>query len=255
MPLRRIASNFLWTPEGLLAHPLVEADAAGRILAVGRCADPDRLAGTEFYAGILLPVSDDVGSDPRLCVCGAGSLHPACERPDDSVRPGCAAAPEVSAGGGSAPFREVRLSAGPVDALLADATPGCRATVVIDRALSARDADRIAAHFADSVRWCLSFRLDEALFCEMAGLALRCGGPVCVGDGSPADATRLARLTLVQQRTGLPLHELLGWIAARATGDSACALQAGCRCGLSVLSGLDYERMRLTDRSLLRRIL
>lgn len=54
-PVRRIASNYLYTLQGLVPHPLVEADAEGRILSVGQCAEPDRQAGVEFHAGILLP--------------------------------------------------------------------------------------------------------------------------------------------------------------------------------------------------------
>lgn len=54
-PVRRIASNYLYTPQGLLPHPLIEADGQGRILCVGRCDEPDRQPGVEFYAGILLP--------------------------------------------------------------------------------------------------------------------------------------------------------------------------------------------------------
>lgn len=57
---RRIASNYLFTPQGLLPHPLIEADADGRIRAVTQCAEPDRLAGVEFYAGILTPGWVDV---------------------------------------------------------------------------------------------------------------------------------------------------------------------------------------------------
>ncbi|MEG2613534.1 MAG: amidohydrolase family protein [Alistipes sp.] len=55
MQCRKIASNYLWTPAGFLRNPLVEVDAAGRIVAVTSCADPDRHHGTEFYAGILTP--------------------------------------------------------------------------------------------------------------------------------------------------------------------------------------------------------
>lgn len=55
MPSRRIASNWLWTPAGFVRHPLVEADADGRITTVTTCPEPDRLPATEFYAGILVP--------------------------------------------------------------------------------------------------------------------------------------------------------------------------------------------------------
>ena len=52
---RRIASNLLWTPQGLVRNPLVEVAADGRILSVGTCSDPDGMPGTEFYSGVLAP--------------------------------------------------------------------------------------------------------------------------------------------------------------------------------------------------------
>lgn len=54
-PFRRIASNWLWTPQGLLRNPLVEVEADGRIHSVTTCAEPDRQSFTEFYAGVLAP--------------------------------------------------------------------------------------------------------------------------------------------------------------------------------------------------------
>ncbi len=54
VPLRRVAANRLWTPEGVLRNPLVEWGADGRIRRITTCGEPDRLAGTEFYAGLLV---------------------------------------------------------------------------------------------------------------------------------------------------------------------------------------------------------
>ena len=54
-PSRRIASNLLWTPQGLVRNPLVEVAADGRVLSVGTCSEPDRMPGTEFYSGVLAP--------------------------------------------------------------------------------------------------------------------------------------------------------------------------------------------------------
>ena len=54
-PSRRIASNLLWSPAtGLVRHPLAELSAAGRLLTVVSCPEPDRLAAAEFYAGLLV---------------------------------------------------------------------------------------------------------------------------------------------------------------------------------------------------------
>lgn len=54
-PIRRIASNLLWTPEGLVRRPLVLLAGDGSLLSVGSCPEPDRMAATEFYSGLLVP--------------------------------------------------------------------------------------------------------------------------------------------------------------------------------------------------------
>lgn len=53
-PGRRIAAHWLWTPQGLVHHPVVTLAADGGPAAVEVCAEPDRLAATEFYAGLLI---------------------------------------------------------------------------------------------------------------------------------------------------------------------------------------------------------
>lgn len=55
MPPRKIASNLLWTPQGVVRHPLVEVADDGRVLSVASCVDPDRLPFVEFRAGLLVP--------------------------------------------------------------------------------------------------------------------------------------------------------------------------------------------------------
>ena len=52
---RKIASNWLWTPEGFLRRPLVTLDDGGRILDVRTCDAPDREPFTELHAGLLTP--------------------------------------------------------------------------------------------------------------------------------------------------------------------------------------------------------
>lgn len=51
---RRIASNLLWTPQGVVRNPLVVFASDGRPLRVEQCADPDWQPATEFYAGLLV---------------------------------------------------------------------------------------------------------------------------------------------------------------------------------------------------------
>lgn len=54
-PSRRIASNLLWTPSGVVRNPLVGVAQDGRILTVETCTEPDRSPFTEFWAGMLVP--------------------------------------------------------------------------------------------------------------------------------------------------------------------------------------------------------
>ena len=58
-PFRRIASNRLWIPAGVVCDPVVEVAPDGRILRVASHPDPDRLPLTEFYAGLLVPAFPD----------------------------------------------------------------------------------------------------------------------------------------------------------------------------------------------------
>lgn len=41
----------------MLHNPLVTLTADGQILCVEPCAEPDRMAATSFYAGVLIPAS------------------------------------------------------------------------------------------------------------------------------------------------------------------------------------------------------
>ncbi len=54
MDERRIASNLLWTPQGVLRNPLAVFGLDGRLLRIEQCAEPDRQPATEFYAGLLV---------------------------------------------------------------------------------------------------------------------------------------------------------------------------------------------------------
>lgn len=51
---RRIASNLLWTPQGIVRNPLVTFSPEGCPMRIGQCAEPDRQPATEFYAGLLV---------------------------------------------------------------------------------------------------------------------------------------------------------------------------------------------------------
>ncbi len=63
MPVRKIASNLLWSPEGLIRNPLVTLSDTGTVLRIEVCDSPDRQPTTEFYAGVLvMRFPEDVGT-------------------------------------------------------------------------------------------------------------------------------------------------------------------------------------------------
>ena len=75
-PSRRIASNLLWTPGGIVRNPLLTLAPDGRVVAVESCSEPDRLAATGFYSGLLVPgFPDDFrAAFERLCRSSAAPL-------------------------------------------------------------------------------------------------------------------------------------------------------------------------------------
>ncbi len=54
MSHRKIASNLLWTPQGVVRDPLVELADDGGLRSLATCTDPDRVPFVEFYAGLLV---------------------------------------------------------------------------------------------------------------------------------------------------------------------------------------------------------
>lgn len=51
---RRIASNLLWTPQGLVRHPFIVLADDGSLHSVASCSEPDRVAFAEFRAGLVV---------------------------------------------------------------------------------------------------------------------------------------------------------------------------------------------------------
>ena len=86
-PTRRIASNLLWTSGGIVRNPLLTLGPDGRVLAVESCPEPDGLAATEFYSGLLVPgfPADYRTAFERLC---GDSATPLPELLAQTVTPG-----------------------------------------------------------------------------------------------------------------------------------------------------------------------
>ncbi len=54
LPTRKIASNLFWSEGRLIRNPLLEVDVDGHLLSLTICEQPDRMAATEFYAGVIV---------------------------------------------------------------------------------------------------------------------------------------------------------------------------------------------------------
>lgn len=83
---------------------------------------------------------------------------------------------------------------------------------------------------------------------------------ICIGADPAAPDPLRSMLDTLRAATDTPLHELLkqatlnGALALGISGDAG-SVEIGKRCGLCLLSGIDYERMTLTPDTTIRRIL
>lgn len=123
------------------------------------------------------------------------------------------------------------------------------------------DIDRIMNHFTAPVHWCLCPRSNRYIsgLRPPVELLRRNGLHICVGTDSLASNERLSPLEELKSLPEVPLDERLRWAtaagaAALGIDDRLGSVEPGKRPGLLLLSGIDYERMQLTDRSTLSRI-
>lgn len=124
-----------------------------------------------------------------------------------------------------------------------------------------RDIDIIMEHFTAPVYWVLCPRSNRYIsgLAPDVDLLRRNGLTICVGTDSLASNRSLSMLEELKAMGNVPADEALVW----ATRNGAAALdmdgltgtiEEGRRCGLSVVSGIDYATMRFTDASAIRRL-
>lgn len=112
-PLRKIASNLLWTPRGLLRHPLLEVTEQGDVRSVATCEAPDRMAGTEFYAGVLVAgFPDDYRSVFARMAAEAGNAGETGSAAESEEGGETGSAAEAGPGGRTLPEQLAELFAG-----------------------------------------------------------------------------------------------------------------------------------------------
>lgn len=144
---------------------------------------------------------------------------------------------------------------------LVQSVPPWRSVVLVHACcVRQQDIDLIMNHFSAPVCWCLCPRSNRSIsrLTPPVELLRRNGLNICLGTDSLASNDCLSVLEEMKLLSGVPLTELLGW--ATAGGAAALGMEemgrvaVGLRPGLSVLTGLDYDRMALTDASAIRRL-
>lgn len=129
--------------------------------------------------------------------------------------------------------------------------------------LTPEDIDVIMNHFTAPVYWVLCPRSNSyisGLEPRSVALMRARGLNICIGTDSLASNWSLSMLEELKCFKDVPLDELLSWATlggAKALGlDHALGVvEAGRRCGIVNISGVNLESMSLTDASVARRLL
>lgn len=140
--------------------------------------------------------------------------------------------------------------------------PASRSTLLVHNCCAdACDIELIINHFTTPVVWCLCPRSNDYIsrLVPPVELLRAHGAAICIGTDSLASNRSLSILDELKMLRDVPLTELLEWATlggARALGleQEFGTVEAGRRCGLNVLSGIDYARMALTPSSQVQRI-
>lgn len=123
------------------------------------------------------------------------------------------------------------------------------------------EVDIVEDHFTGRVTWVLcpcSNRYISRLRPPVE-LLRRKGVRIAVGTDSLASNDRLDMVAELRALGDVPLEELLEWstaggAAALGLEDMAAGFEVGCKSGAVLLSGIDWDRRRLTEESVARRI-
>lgn len=128
--------------------------------------------------------------------------------------------------------------------------------------LTQEDIDTIMSHFTAPVWWCVCPRSNDYIAGAEppVGLLRRNGLNICVGTDSLASNDSLSMVAEVRALEGkMPLAEALaaatrGGAEALGFGAELGRIEAGCRPGLTVLTGVDFATMTLRPDASARRI-
>ena len=147
---------------------------------------------------------------------------------------------------------------------VAESIPAGRSVMLVHNCcLTQEDYDIIASHFTAPVWWCICPRSNDYISGTEPPVALlrRNGARICIGTDSSASNEVLSMVAELKALRGrMPLVEALaaatrGGAEALGFGDELGRVEAGRRCGLVLLEGVDLDTMTLRDNAAARRII
>lgn len=138
---------------------------------------------------------------------------------------------------------------------IVESVPASRSVILVhNTAVTEEDIDIIMNHFTAPVYWVLCPRSNDFIssLTPPVELMRSRGLNICLGSDSLASNYSLSMLEEMKMIKGVPLNELLTWATAGAVALGCSELGdvvVGKRPRLNILSGIDYEKMELTDKS------
>ena len=125
-----------------------------------------------------------------------------------------------------------------------------------------RDIDVIMSHFTAPVYWAVCLGSNDYISGLLPDIDLlrRNHLNICIGTDSLASNGSLSMVEELKRLGNIPLSESLVWATANGAealgfGDDLGRLEVGKKCGLALIDALDYDTLRLTEKSTCRRIL
>lgn len=140
--------------------------------------------------------------------------------------------------------------------------PDRRIMLIHNCYVSSGDVQMLCTHFGTNLTWVLCPRSNDYISGVTPPIELlqRSGARIAVGTDSLASNRSLSMIDELRFLGDLPLTTLIEWATiggAEALGmdDEYGSIEIGKRCGLVLLKDLDWDRMKLTEKSTSQRIL
>lgn len=149
----------------------------------------------------------------------------------------------------------------PADRLIATVPSDRDIMLIHNCCVTEEDVDKISAHFTGRVTWVLCPRSNKYItgLTPPVELLRRKGARISVGTDSLASNHSLDMVEELKQFTGVPLEELLAWVTsngAEALGveNRLGSFETGTNPGVTLITGIDWEKKALTPAARSERI-